>query len=289
MDDSIIRVDSMEPYQTKTTLVKCPTLLDLPAEIRVRILVYVFTSNACHDGFKTHEITGETVLDEAYTVNAFLQPLLSCRQLYADGSLLAFNRTAFVANSLFVTNIIPERLETLHDKQVAAINSLTLVADARHFRKLLDWGEHPFGLQSLDLDTLTIVLHRSSFWHYLFDFTTGIAHLLRSLRGVKRLVFVRNRALVKGSFKAWCNRVIGLIMKFDHHNRYDRTPPQLETVWWAWSFDDVAQRFCLDAMPTKELVDEETYMQQVLPLMEALRDSIENEEWNPDPRSRNGA
>ena len=278
----------MNLYMPMSAPSEAPTLLTLPAEIRISILEHLFAHRPA-DGFRTHDDTGETQLDDNFSVNAWLQSLSTCRQMHCDATLIAFNKTAFVANSLFVANIIPERLATLHAKQVAAIRSISFVADARHFRKLVDWGEHPFGVPALDLDTLTIVLHRSSFWHYLFDFTTGIARLLRNLKGVRRFVFVRNRALVKGSFKAWCNRLVGLMMKIDHCERYDKCPPNLESVWWSWSFDDAAQTFCLEALPAKELVDEEMYMQQILPLMEALRESIETEEWNPDPRSRNGA
>jgi hypothetical protein len=36
------------------------------------------------------------------------------------------------------------------------------------------------------------------------------------------------------------------------------------------------------------MVDEETYMQQIKPLVDQLMISIESEEWNPDPRTRNG-
>ncbi|KAK3074963.1 hypothetical protein LTR53_002132 [Teratosphaeriaceae sp. CCFEE 6253] len=265
-----------------------PGYLSLPAEIRISILEYVF-AHCVADGFHTHEATSELVIDNSYTVTAWLRPLSVCRQMHRDGGLLAYRRTAFVANSLFVANLIPERLAFLHAKQTAAIRSITFVADARHFRKLVDWGEHAFGLPALSLDTLTIVLHRSSFWHYLFDFTTGIAKLLRNFRGVRRFVFVRNRALVKGSFKAWYNRLVGLMMKLDHCERYDKDPANPETVWWTWSFDDTAQSFCLEALPAKVLVDEQTYMEQILPLIEALTVSIASEEWNPDPRSRNGA
>lgn len=160
------------------------------------------------------------------------------------------------------------------------------VADNRHFKKLLGWGEHPFGMSSLQLNTLTIVLHRSSRWHYLFDFTADIVKLLRQLEGVKRFVIVRNAALVKGSLKTWYNRLVALILKIDHQERYDKKPANPEKTWWSWSFDEVAQSIILEARPSKPTIDEESYMQQVLPLMEDLKSSIESEEWNPDPRSR---
>lgn len=208
--------------------------------------------------------------------------------MHQDGSLLAMRRTSFVVNNLFVN--IPERLKNLHTKQVEAIRSITFVADDRHFRKMQTrfWRDCPFGLSNLNLDTLAIVLHRSSHWHYLFDFTAGIVELLRHLHGVRRLVFVKNDARVKGSFKTWYNRLIGLMMKTDHRQRHMVEPVDVEKTWWTWSFDESAQSFCLEACPSKPLVDEETYMQQMTPLMEELRVSVENEEWNPDPRVRNG-
>lgn len=74
-------------------------------------------------------------------------------------------------------------------------------------------------------------------------------------------------------------------MKIDHAERYDREPPNLEKTWWSWKFDGVGERFWLEAREPKELVDEESYMRGILPLMEGLRDSVELEEVNPDVRA----
>ncbi|GAB1740772.1 hypothetical protein NU219Hw_g5856t1 [Hortaea werneckii] len=262
--------------------------IDLPAEIRMAILEHVFAGNRQVDGFKNHNAPGGLMFDENYTIAESLQPLMTCRQMYHDACLLAFHNTAFVTNSLFIANNIPERLAVLHPKQIAAIRSITFVADARHFRKLIDWGDCPFGMRQLQLDTLTLVLHKSSFWHYLFDFTSDVVQLLRNLQGVRRLVFVRNDARVKGSFHTWYNRLVGLIMKVDHHERYNKSPCNPERVWWQWKFDPIAQSISLEALPSKTQIAEEAYMQQMKPLMEELQASIEIEEWNPDPRVRNG-
>ncbi|RMX89186.1 hypothetical protein D0869_01069 [Hortaea werneckii] len=262
--------------------------IDLPAEIRMAILEYVFAGSRQTDGFRNHNAPGGLVFDENYAIAESLQPLMTCRQMYHDACLLAFHNTAFVTNSLFIANNIPERLAVLHPKQIAAIRSITFVADARHFRKLIDWGDYPFGMRQLQLDTLTLVLHKSSFWHYLFDFTSDVVQLLRNLQGVHRLVFVRNDARVKGSFHTWYNRLVGLIMKVDHHERYNKSPCNPERVWWQWKFDPIAQSICLEALPSKTMIAEEAYMQQMKPLLEELQASVENEEWNPDPRVRNG-
>ncbi|KXT15378.1 hypothetical protein AC579_2192 [Pseudocercospora musae] len=260
------------------------TLLSLPAEIRSAILEHVFDSNFQAKGFLGQGLLGGIFHNEDYNASSLLAPLLVCKQFYQDSSLLALNRTNFVVSNLFFK--IPERIATLHPKQIEAIRSIAFVADARHFRQLHDWGQHPFGIKNLSLDSLTIVLRRSSNWHYLFDFTTDLVHLLRSLTGVKSFTFVRNVALVKGSFKTWYNRLIGLLLKIDHLERYDKVPASPEKTWWTWSYDEVAQSFTLEANPAKRIMDEEAYMQEILPLMAELKVSMENEEWNPDPRSR---
>lgn len=75
------------------------------------------------------------------------------------------------------------------------------------------------------------------------------------------------------------------MLKIDHAERYDRASPNLEKTWWSWEFDGVGERFWLEAREPKELVDEESYMRGILPLMEGLRDSVELEEVNPDVRA----
>ena len=263
-------------------------LLSLPAEIRLVILEYVYGIDPKSVGFRNNAGSpGRILIDPDYSTHAKLRPLYVCRQMHQDGNLLAMRRTSFVINNLYTS--IPERLSALHLKQIGAIRSITFVADDRHLHKLRFWNDTPFGIQNLNLDTLTIVLHRSSHWHYLFDFTGSLVTLLRQLRGVRRLIFVKNDARVKGSFKTWYNRLIGLIMKVDHRQRYMTEPAELEKTWWTWSFDEVAQSFCLEACASKPLVDEESYMLEIQPLMEELRISVENEEYNPDPRVRNGA
>lgn len=259
----------------------------LPAEIRTQILEHVFEPKT--DGFITCKVRLDAtslILDDYYSASNSLQALLVCKQFYRDASLLAMSSTPFIIRNLFFD--IPTRLSILHPKQLNAIRKITFVADDRHFRALSHWERRPFGMEQLNLDVLTIVLHRSSFWHYLFDFTADIVKLLRNLQGAKKLVIVKNEALVKGSLKTWYNRLIGLVLKVDHQSRYDRSPPELETTWWTWNFDEIGQRIILEAHPAKPWKeDEQSYLEDILPLMETLRESIEGEEWNPDPRARN--
>lgn len=261
-----------------------PSLSSLPAEIRMAIFEYTFRNDAERSGFRNHHVPGGIVVDDKYSAASNLGAILACRQFYEDASLIAMRKTPFIVSNLF--SQIPGRLNVLHPKQKAAIRHIAFVADSRHFHRFADWKTHAFGMVELQLDTLTVVLHQSTPWHYLFDFTQDIVRLLRTLCNVKRLVFVRNAARVKGSFKTWYNRLIGLIMKVDHQERYERLQPNPESVWWEWSFDELGQRICLDAKPSKEWMSEELYLEGMLPHMEALRLSIESEEYNPDPRSR---
>jgi hypothetical protein len=269
-----------EPVQTAS-------LLGLPSEIRISILEYVLDDNTSHTGLikDPRGPRRAIIIDHDYSAADILAPLLACKQLYLDGRIPALKRTHFLVTNLYIN--IPERLSRLSDKQLNALRAIAFVADSRHFRAMKTWDDYAFGNAALRLDSLTVVLHESSH-HYLFDFTADVAKLLRKLQGVQRVVFVRNHAYVKGAFKTWCNRLIGIIMKIDHYERYDVQPPNPEQTWWAWKFDDEAEMFCLEALPSKAMVDEETYMQQIKPLVDELMTSIESEEWNPDPRTRNG-
>lgn len=261
------------------------SLLTLPPELRSCILEHVFDDNFSHTGLQKRTESSSIFVDRTYSAAALLAPLLTCRQLYLDGHLPAFKRTHFLLTNLYIE--ISERFSRLSSKQLGALRSITLVADSRHFRSMRAWNDHAFSNADVHLDSLTIVLHQTTH-HYLFDFLADIAKLLRRLQGVRRIVFVRNGAYVKGAFKTWCNRLIGIILKIDHYERYDAKPPNPEQTWWVWKFDEEAETFCLDAGPGKEMVDEEIYMQQIKPLVDQLMISIEGEEWNHDPRTRNG-
>lgn len=261
-------------------------LLALPTELRIQILEHVFADNPLYNGLISYDCPGGLYLDDEYTASDHLQTLLVCRQLQHDSHVLAFSKTHFVMSNLFFT--VPDRTALyLRAKSIASIRYISFVADARHFRTLLEWGTYPFGMPELQLEELTIVLYRSTFYHYVFDFTASIVQLLRQLQSVRRVVFVRNAALVKGSLKTWFNRLVGLMMKVDHHERYEVVPPRLDATWWDWGFNEVGQTFWLERVEgMRELLDEEMYLRGMLPRMEELRVSVEGEEWNPDPRSR---
>jgi len=260
--------------------------LDLPTEIRLAILEYVFDAHPLNDGFSNHNHPGGLLINHDYTATTNLSPLLTCRQFHQDFARLAISRTPFLITDLY--SKLPQRLSLLREPHQRAVRSIAVVAGARQIREMGSWGAHPFGCPELKLHTLTIVLHRSAHWHYLGDFTADIVRLLRNLSNVESLVFVRNGANVKGHFKTWYNRLIGLMLKEDHRWRFDVVPAVLESVWWSWAFDEVGQSFRLRAGRPKPMMGEEGYMEMVKPLVEELMRGMEREEWDPDPRARNG-
>ena len=261
------------------------TVLDLPVEVRISIFEYVFEANVNGDGFiKKREGCGGIMVDNSYTAATNMAPLLACRQFYHDANDIALARTPFVVRDTFTE--ICQRLATLHPKQVQSIRSITFLAGLRQFQNMQKWGTHPFGMTSLRLETLTIAFHRSSYWHYPSDHNHEIVKLLRNLEGVQKIVFVRNGANIKGQFRTWYNRLIGLIMKEDHHRRYDCRPPVMEKTWWSWSFDENNESFCLEAQVAKPVMEEGGYIKMMAPLVHELMERMDDEEWDPDPRAR---
>ncbi|KAF2015294.1 hypothetical protein BU24DRAFT_491558 [Aaosphaeria arxii CBS 175.79] len=269
--------------------------LRLPPEIRLAIMEHVFEPPPRNTGFITpHSISAcprsnlsHLILDTTYFPSTSLALLLTCHQFSHDFTRLAFTHTPFTLTNPF-TPLAPQITKTLHPHQIASIRHLRLVAGAHQFRDMCTWRQHAFNLPTLHLATLDIVFHSSGYWHYPADFTADVVQLLRRLEGVDALRFVRNGALVKGGFKTWCNRVVALVLKEDHWNRYDAPgAPVLEATWWTWTFWDREQVFELVAMEGERgAMPEEVYMKEVGPLVEALMRSVESEEREPDPRPR---
>lgn len=92
-----------------------------------------------------------------------------------------------------------------------------------------------------------------------------------------------------GFFKTWFNRLVGLILKEDHHQRYDFPgAPHLPVNWWGWCFDEEEQSFELVATQPVGVMAEEEYLEMAKPYLDALMKDIMVEEMDPDPRARVG-
>jgi hypothetical protein len=274
---------------------QAPPILALPAEIRLAIFEYILILPHRNAGFVTpskisvcpRQNLRHLVLDDDYSSAAQLEILLTCRQFYADFTRLAFSQTAFVVTETYTP--IQARTQILRPCQVDSIRHLSFVAGARQFRDMIKWRRYPFDMQNLNLETLDVVFHSSGHWHYPADFTADIVLLLRRLQNVHCLRFIRNNANIKGFFKTWYNRLIGLVLKEDHKQRYDVVDaPNVESTWWTWSFCEEEQSFEMRAEETRVIMEEDEYMLMAKPLMEEWMRSVESEETDPDPRARNG-
>ncbi|GAM91435.1 hypothetical protein ANO11243_094850 [Dothideomycetidae sp. 11243] len=263
-----------------------PGLFDLPAELRTTIYSLVFnTSDTYTDAFHSSPSSDALVLNPSYAASTHLAPLLTCRQFHSDAHLLALSRVLFVVSNPYLALSLSARLSSLLSAQaISSIRHIAIVADARHLRLLRSWSCSPFGIPSLSLSRLSIVLHRSSYWHYLFDFNVSLVSLLGCLHGVERLDIVRNDALVKGTLLTWYNRFIKLLLDTDRKERVRGVP---ELRWWAWEHCAEEQTVSLFARPPKNRhLDLRRYDEAMAPLYLELRLSIESEEEDPDPMSR---
>ncbi|KAI4722859.1 hypothetical protein E4T48_00851 [Aureobasidium sp. EXF-10727] len=230
------------------------SFLTLPAEIRTQIWSLVFDPEQSYkDAFSCPRCTEEapSALQEDYWASTYLQPLLTCRQFYQDAHLLAFSRTTFVIRNPYTVLDISGRINsTLRPAQISSLRSVAIISEARHFRQMHHWKTHAFGIPALRLEDMTIILHRSSYWHYLFDFNVMMTQMLRDFGGVKKICFVRGSddEIGQGG-EVWKERVV----------------------------------------PSKDArLDVEAYDEVMAPMTEWLKKSMEVEEYDPDPMSRLG-
>ena len=268
------------------------TIFDLPAEIRTQIWKLVFDPEQSYEhAFQPRRTDGTTQhLHEDYWASDYLEPLLTCRRFCEDAQLLAFSRTTFAVRNPYTALDLAGRMQSrLRFEQIESIRNIAFVAEARHFRQMHNWKGRAFGMPSLQLDELTILLHRSSYWHYLFDFNAIMTQMLRDFEDTKRIKFIRNHALVKPHFHTWFNRFVNAILTVDRLERFGRAPSNPEKTWWNWKYDGPGQTATLAVAPAREIdVSVDEYNVLMAPLLDWLKRSIEEEEYDLDPMSRNG-
>ncbi|KAF2864729.1 hypothetical protein BDV95DRAFT_600288 [Massariosphaeria phaeospora] len=264
------------------------SLLTLPAELRLQILSHVLQQPRNAGLLRTTPTPKPSLLlDSSYTASRNLSLLLTCHQFQHDFTQLAFSHTTFVVTDMY--SPLATLLRPLQLCQLSSLRRIAFVAGTRQFEEMVHWCRFPFNTEALRLEELSVVLHRSAYWIYLSDFTTEMVGLLRRLENVKVLRFIRNMAHVKGDFRTWYNRMIGLVLKEDHYQRYDALgAPNVESTWWEWSYVEEDVAFELVAQDAKPVIPEDQYMEFVKPKVERLVKDMELEEEDSDPRSRNG-
>jgi hypothetical protein len=257
-----------------------PTFLTLPVEIRLHILEYVLAQEH-NTGFvlvttPNHPKAG-LCIDDAYSSSSHLLPLLVCQQFHRDCARLAFRSTHFHITRRSIPPL--QRVEILQDWQISALRHLSFIAGAKVLEQMKYWTAGPCNLPNLHLERLDVVLHRKVEWHYPTVFIPDLVSLLRRLINVRTLRFIKNGTIVRGSFKKWYNRLVGLILKEDHKMRYDvPDAPRLPIHWWTWKFDEEGQWFELEAGEPRGVMEEEDYMEMVKPWIQELVKEMEVEE-----------
>lgn len=305
--DSGIELD--EKYERTQT-----SFFDLPPEIRTKIYALIFDPShsrkqAYHEHPDSPTLPNQpAILQPNYFASDILLPLLTCRQFAHDAQPLAFSRTLFVVRNPYTSKNVRLRLTThLPPHLVSSIRHIAFVAEADHFRSMRHWGGSPFGCALLShVENLDIVLFKSSYWHYLFDFNTLFISLLRGLEGVERVSWVQNGSRVKPHFHTWFNRFVRTMLQVDRFERFGIEDgvgadggggggssvwkgPNPEKVWWEWAFDAEAQIASLRAVRAKKKdMGLEEYLAYMVPVQQALARSIAAEQEDPDPMSRTG-
>jgi hypothetical protein len=255
-------------------------LLSLPAELRIQILSYVFVQQP-DAGFIRSEKSSTLdyhglVIDNHYSPAFQLNILSTCRQFRRDFTTIAFRNTTFLVRDNCVS--LHTLLRRLQSHQLASLRRVAFVTSPKRIRELVEWTRYPFDMENVHLEELTVVLYRSEHWHYPSHYTRDLVALLRRLEHVKALKFVRNSAPVSGSFRTWYNRLIGLLLKEDHYQRYDAPDaPNVEATWWEWRYDYADNTFELIAQSPKPVLPEAEYIGYVAPLVRRLMSDMEDD------------
>ncbi|KAH7065981.1 hypothetical protein BKA63DRAFT_168435 [Paraphoma chrysanthemicola] len=223
------------------------SLLHLPAELRLHIAAYALEqpTNAGITDPKSGWI------DREYDPTIYLNILLVCRQFHDDFAKLAFQKIRFIVKGHLTSPIWTLPVDKLRNLRKLAIRPTKLVN--------IGWHKYPFNNENLRLDELCIATDDFDFVH--------LTSLLRRLQHVTTI-----RILPKTAFaSALYARLVGIMYKQDHHQRYDAPgAPDIGRVWFEPSFDPETMCIVLEAQSPQPVVLEEEYMKYMKPRIDAL-------------------
>jgi hypothetical protein len=224
----------------------------LPAELRLLIADYVF-EQPLDTAFETKP-DGKLQLADMYSSASHLRPLLACRQFYKEFQTAAYSKTTFVLKGLGPHDCIARLPQGL----LRHVRKLVLC----HSAHVTLWRRYPFNAECLHLETLVLV-SSPIFPHH------DLVSLLHRLDHVQTLIVVADKDTVNFGLKF--QRMVGLLLKNDHYQRYDAPgAPNMEHNWWEWSFNAARLSFMLQALPPKPALAEEDYMKLIKPHVDAL-------------------
>lgn len=146
---------------------------------------------------------------------------------------------------------------------------------------LLQWQDDPgfFIRECVRLDALYVAPHTWSDW----TDTKAMTGYLRQLKNIRTIHFIPLNNELQ-THRNNCYSLIGAILKEDHYERYDAIgAPHLETTWWKWSHNRNSQIFTFTAQDARPVMEEETYMVSVKPLIDDLMEDLLSETHHHQP------
>jgi hypothetical protein len=229
------------------------TFSSLPTELRLHIAAYALEQEP-FAGF-IHQELPKLCPDLRYKSSFNLSIRLVCRQFWDDFTRLAYQKTRFVL-SYKTAQIIGDQ----PDERLKNVRRLVIDCDHRTSLVTL-WQQYPFNRACLQLDELCIM-------HIQFCDIALLARVFRQLRNVKLIRFIKHR---------WfeCYRLMGAILREDHHQRYDAPDaPNLGSTWWDWMCNEQEDSFTLVAREPMPLMEEQEYMLFVKPKVDEVMDNV---------------
>lgn len=252
------------------------TFSSLPAELRLQIAAFVleqppnagliYEEDVRDDNTGIVDMFSDVVkvsgfhLDPRYSAADNLSILRVCRQFRNDFFDLAYQKTRF----LLVENAT-ELILRQPEGHLRNVRKLAIRCDSS---TLAAWDHWPFNDERVHLDELCIALLPDERKYPV------LVRVLRNLRDVES-IRIMHHPLSTSVNRVDCNRLIGLILKEDHYQRYDApNAPNLESTWWDWSCKGSTGDFIFVAQEPKPIMEEAEYMKFVKPKIDAAIENI---------------
>jgi hypothetical protein len=264
-----------------------PTLLSLPAEIRLQIWSCVFTQPP-NAAFIRSPRTHELILHPHYSAPAQLSLRLTCCQICNEvGNILPFQRTTFVIR-VMDPHTFTQRSTSLLDHQFGSIKKLALPIHWIISGHSV-WPDDCWIImrQWLSLSELALYfeeekVHTNVFYGLEIVIAESVREHLEYLTNVKVVKVFRNGSSY--NLRDWYRMMVGMMLKGDHYFRYDKKSnlanknSKYLDLWWDWKFDVRDQTLELFARAPIPIMPEAEYIELVAPMVKSITDDVEAEE-----------
>jgi hypothetical protein len=245
------------------------TFFSLPTELRLQIVDYVLEQKP-NAGFILQKLS-KLSLDSGYisVAKRRLSIRLVCRQFNHDFTQLVFQSTTFtiLCNPGHPNDTPPHfpskiaRLVRRQPDEVLKDVRKLIIDCAGQASPIMLWQQFPLNRACVQLDELSLLMQGP------FE-VTGMADIMRQLKNVKMIRFIKHRQLE-------CYKLMAAILQRDHYYRYDAPDaPNLGITWWEWSYSDEEGSFRCVVQATMPVMEEQEYMVFVKPKVDGVMERI---------------